>query len=134
MKPKKPDKRTKAEIIDDEHKFRVRATITIILLLFLFLATLTAKIIPPPCIIHETNIIRPTENFCNYVYAHIKLSGESYRIEYRINQEGATQYTLYTDSLDQLTTDVRNLYLNDQITIDQYQCLFAGIKGHELKK
>ena len=38
MKPKKPDKRTKAEIIDDEHKFRVRATITIILLLFLFLA------------------------------------------------------------------------------------------------
>lgn len=128
----KPDKRTKAQIIDDEHKFRVRATIAIILLIFLFGAVLTAKV-TPPAPINEITIVRPEHNFCNYVFAHIKLSGEVYRIEYRINQDGNMQYTTYTPFLDTLTTDVRTLYDNEQIDIDQYHCLLAGIKGHEMK-
>ena len=129
----KPTKETKQEIRERFHKFKVKATITIILLLFLFLATFTAKVVPPPCVVHETNIIEVPDNFCNYVHAHIKLSGDSYRIEYRVNQDGAIQYSYYTDSLDQLSLMARNLYLDEQIDLDQYHCLLAGIKGHELR-
>lgn len=129
----KPDKRSKADILKSEAKWRKYGVITITLLLFLFLATLTMKVNPPACT-NVTEIIRPEHNFCNYVYAHIKVSGDVYRIEYKINQEGAVQHTEYTPSLDVLTTHVRSLYLNEQIDIDQYHCLLAGIKGHELKK
>lgn len=130
----KPDKRTKAKIIEDEHKFRVRATITIILLSFFLVLILTAKFSPPPCTVVKEIVV--PENFCLYTYAHLRNTTstvEYFWIEYKENMYGPTAETQPTTSLDQLTTDARNLYLNQKITLDQYHCLLAGIKGHELK-
>jgi hypothetical protein len=121
----------KSDRAEYEKKINTLWIVIIILLIFLG-AAITAQVTPPAPII-ERKIIRPESNFCNYVSAHIKLSGDNYRIEYRILQDGATQYTEYTKSLDQLTLDARSIYNSEQIDIDQYHCLLAGIKGHELK-
>lgn len=121
----------KADRKEYEKKINILISVIIILLIFLGLA-ITAKITPPAPII-ETTVIRPEHNYCNYIKAYIKLSGDNYRIEYKVNQDGATQYTTYTTSLDQLTTDVRTIYTSELIDIDQYLCLLGGIKGHEMR-
>jgi hypothetical protein len=114
----------KSDRVEYEKKINTLWIVIIILLIFLG-AAITAQVTPPAPII-ERKIIRPESNFCNYVSAHIKLSGDNYRIEYRILQDGATQYTEYTKSLDQLTLDARSIYNSEQIDIDQYHCLLAG--------
>ena len=121
----------KADRKEYEKKVNILITVIIILLIFLGLA-ITAKQ-TPAIIVEEITVLKPPDKFCTYIYAQIKLSGDNYRIEYKINEEGTMQHTTYTKSLDQLTTDVRTLYLDELITMNQYHCLLAGIKGHEMK-
>lgn len=130
----RPIKETKQDLRDSRKKWRRTSIVAIILLIFLPGLILTAKLVPPPCT--EVKEIVITENFCLYTYAHLRNttgSTEYFWAEYRENIDGPTGQTEATTSLNQVAMDVNSLYLNNKITRDQKHCLFAGIKGHEIK-